>query len=243
MSRKRSKSDGAGDEDTSSRQTGPRAKLPKTDLPTRLLLEVDPDIELCVDDKVVPGHSQLLSLWSNVLKEAIKTCVSSQDVSATEKAHLSIPMKGTSSSDWLKVVPFMYPRQDEVEVTWDNLEALLVLGDKFDMPGLAYQATKFLDANQANLNINDKDIKNTWKWMLLLDHAAAVNKSLLESFVQRAAVCFRETCTRKNMKCLSRESVEALAAALAGTSKSKMPLQKSLQPSVSAGARMLAAAE
>jgi hypothetical protein len=48
-----------------------RAKVHKMSLPCRYM-EVDPDVELCFDDKVVPGHSQLLSLSSKVLKEAIK---------------------------------------------------------------------------------------------------------------------------------------------------------------------------
>jgi hypothetical protein len=229
----------------SSQQTA-KPQLSRLDLPTRYM-EVDPDIELCFDDRVVPGHSQLLSLWSNVLKEAVKTGISSQfqGGSAAKETKLSIPMKGTSSSDWLKVVPFIYPGNDEVEVTWDNLEALLVLGDKFDMPDLAYRATKFLVAHHANLSSHDKDPKNIWKWILLLDqHAAGLkNKSLvLESCIQRAAVYFKDTCTRQNTNGLSREAVEMLAAALAASSTSGVPLQYSEQPSVYAGARMVVAA-
>jgi hypothetical protein len=203
MSRKRSKwSADDGSENTVTDRTA---------LPTRYM-EMDPDVELCFDDKIVPGHSQLLGLWSKVLKDAINAG-SGQGASTTDKTQLRIPMNGTSSSDWLKVMPFIYPG-DEAEVTWDNLEALLVLGDKFDMPDLASRASKFLNAHQAELNSNNQDSKYIWKWILLLDHAAG-NKSLCESCIQRVATQFRSTCNRENIKGLSREVMEMLTVALA----------------------------
>jgi hypothetical protein len=189
-------------------------------LPSRYM-EVEPDIKLCFDDKVVPGHSQLLSLSSNVLKEAIKAG-SNEGASTTRKKRcMHIPMTGTSSSEWLKVVPFIYPG-DEAEVTWDNVEALLVLGDKYDMPDLACRASKFLNTHLKELNNKAQDCKYIWKWILLLDHAAAGNKSLCDSCIKRVALCFKSTCTMENMKGLSRDAVERLAAALAGT----LPLQR-----------------
>jgi hypothetical protein len=190
-------------------------------LPSRYM-EVDPDVELCFDDKVVPGHSQLLSFSSKVLKEAIKAGSSQgASISVTKETQLmSIPMKGTSSSDWLKVVPFIYLRDDGMvaAVTWDNVEALLVLGDKYDMPGVACRASKFLNKNQKEMNSNEKDPNYIWKWILLLDHmATAGNKPVFESCIQKVALRFKETCTMDNMKVLSKEGVEMLAGTLAGT--------------------------
>jgi hypothetical protein len=104
-------------------------------------------------------------------------------------------MKGSSSSDWLKAVPFIYPGEG-AEVTWENLEELLVLGDKYHMPDLASRASKFLKAHQAELNSDDKDYKYIWKWILLLDHAAG-KKSLCEACIQRVATQFSHTCTRE----------------------------------------------
>jgi hypothetical protein len=112
---------------------------------------------------------------------------------------------------------FIYPGEDS-EGTWDNLEALLVLGDKYDMPGLASLAIKFLDVNQRELNGNAQDTKYIWKWIYLLDRKATdSNKPVREISMQRAALCFKSKCTMEIMKGLSREAMEMLAATLPGT--------------------------
>ena len=195
--------------------------VPKMSLPSQYM-EVDPDIELRFDyDKIVPGHSQVLSLSSNVLKEAIKA--GSGGASDTKQCLLSIPMQGTCSTEWLRVVPFFYPGE-QPEVTWDNVEVLLVLGNKYDMPDLESRAAKFLDAHHQELNSIEQDSKYIWKWILLLDNAAAGKESLYENCIQRLTVYFRNTCTRENMKGLSKEAVEMLASALAGTMTFKNPI-------------------
>ena len=201
--------------------------MPKMSLPSQYM-EVDPDIELRFDDKIVPGHSQVLSLTSNVLKEAIKT--GSGGAPNTKQGPLSIPMQGTCSTDWLTVVPFIYPGAEQPEVTWANLEPLLVLGDKYDMPSLASRAAKFLEAHQHELNSTEKDSKYIWKWLLLLDNAAAGKESLMESCIQRVAYFFKATCTRKNMEGLSKEAVGMLASALAGTMTFKKPIERGICP-------------
>ena len=121
------------------------------------------------------------------------------------------------------MVPFIYPGE-QPEVTWNNLDSLLVLGDKYDMPDLASRAAKFLEAHQKELNGSGKDPKYIWKWILLLDHAAAGKESLCESCIQRVTVFFKGTCTRDNMKGLSREALEMMASALAGTMAFKNPI-------------------
>ena len=54
-------------------------------------MQVDPDVELRFDEKVVPGHSQVLGLSSNVLKEAIKA--GSGEYFNGKQGPLSIPME------------------------------------------------------------------------------------------------------------------------------------------------------
>ena len=180
-------------------------------------LEVNPDVILQFDDGAVPGHSQLISLWSKVLREAVDTGYYGRAASGLEYDHpFKLPMVGTRSADWLKVVPFIYPG-DGAEVTWDNLEALLVLGDKYDMPHLASRAAKFLNTHVAELNSNEEDDKYIWNWIYLLDRAAGANRSLCDSCISRVATYFKVTCTSENMKGLSRGAVERLASALAGT--------------------------
>ena len=199
----------------------PRAMLPKVDLPSEYMV-VDPDVVLCFDDHAVLGHSQLLSFWSNVLRGAIQAG-SGGACNGGGKGPLSIPMSGTSSTDWLKLVPFFYPGDQPEQVTWDNVEALLVLGDKYDIPKLASRALQFLKAHLHELNISKGSCRYIWKWVSLLDNAAAADGRgcVFEKCIQTVTTSFRDTCTMENMKGLSTQALAMLASALARTLPSK----------------------
>ena len=195
---------------------GPKALLSKVDLPSEYMV-VDPDVELCFDDGAVPGHSQLLGFCSNDLREAVQAG-SGGASNGGEKSQLSIPMPGTSSTDWLKLIPFIYPG-DQPEVTWDNVEALLVLGNKYDIPRLASRATQFVSAHQHELDTLPESCSYIWKWIFLLDNAAIPGREgLFEDCIQIVATNsqFKRTCKRENMKGLSTKALEMLASALAG---------------------------
>ena len=65
-------------------------------------------------------------------------------------------MAGTQSSDWLQVATLMYPTTEQVDVSWDNLGVLLMLADKYNMKGVFWRASKFLDSHVAQLATNKK---------------------------------------------------------------------------------------
>jgi hypothetical protein len=170
------------------------------------------DITLRFDDKELPGHSQLLVIWSSVLGEAVLAIKGSNDPPM-------IPMDGTVSSDWLKVAAFMYPSgSPRPEVSWDNVEALLVLADKYDMPGIGSMAADFLKSvPEYEFSSSSTAQDGIWKWLLLSDRVAAGHPQLLEDLIQKVAASFQQTCTEENVGRLSQRSVVLLTCALAGT--------------------------
>jgi hypothetical protein len=84
------------------------------------------DVTFTFDDgTTLPGHSQLLRMYSKVLFAAV-AAGSSSSSSSTDSCKspqpLRISMPGTSRSDWLTAMAFAYPLKEQPKVTWDNLE-------------------------------------------------------------------------------------------------------------------------
>ena len=129
-------------------------------------LEADSDVQLQFEDAVLPGHSLILSMWSDVRREAVKLAFLSPESSSGKRP--IIPLPGTRSKDWLKVAAFMYPNEPHV-VTWDNLEALLELGDKHEMPALLKYASGFFDQHAMEVSADRTSPKSCFKWLPLLE--------------------------------------------------------------------------
>jgi hypothetical protein len=87
------------------------------------------DLEFVFDDgTTLPGHAQLLSMCSKVLRTAMEagSSSSSSTINNNSSVHSNLPLRismpGTSRSDWLTAMAFAYPLEQQPEVTWDNLE-------------------------------------------------------------------------------------------------------------------------
>jgi hypothetical protein len=190
-------------------------------------LEVEPDVILRFEDgEDVPAHALILRFWSGVLGETLRATKPPAEGSS---GPMVIPMTGTLRSDWLKVAAFMYPSDIGI-VSWDNLKALMVLADKYDMPAIALKAATFLDEHcneLTDIQITDYKLQNDiivseyyiWKWLPLLEKAVLCCKSkrLLERCLFTAAGPFRETCTAEHLASLSHESLVLFGTAMAGT--------------------------
>ena len=201
-------------------------------------LRRDPDLQLTFDDRqLLPGHSQILGQWSNVLRDVV--CMSpppthtssTADTNMTSRSHstttttnnnssssssmLTIPLPGTKVSDWLKCMAFAYPSVEPATVNWDNLEALLLLGDKYDMPVLREKAGVFLTAHIKDITAAEQ----LWKWMKLADKAGL--KAAVEMCVTAISLRHRSSCVKENLQGLSREGVEMLVCALAAWPSSR----------------------
>ena len=139
-------------------------------------LEEDADVQLQLDDAVLPGHWQVLSMWSDVLREAVKLAFLSPE-SSSGKGHM-ILLPGTRSKDWLKVAAFMYPNEPHV-VSWDNLEALLELGDKYEMPQVLGAVSSFICSQAQAEKGPCQDSGRAWKSLQLADQFGKLVKLAL----------------------------------------------------------------
>lgn len=148
------------------------------------------DVELAFDDDstMLPAHSQLLRLCSGVLAKALEASAAVVDGRVDGRA-MRIPLPGTSRADWLTAMRFVYPAFAPLPVvTWDNLELLLTLGGKYDMPLLLDCANAFLrdNAGQLGKGISRQD---AWTWLSLADkHGLAAVKDLINAHATRRDV-------------------------------------------------------
>lgn len=70
----------------------------------------------------------------------------------------------------MQITPFLYPAAADApkaRITWDNLEAVLVLGNKYDMKGLVQKGSAFLKARKEKLDKQHDSSKFVWKWLKL----------------------------------------------------------------------------
>ena len=171
-------------------------------------MQRDADVVLQFDDAELPSHSQVISLWSEVLRKAARL---SHRNSSSPRV---IPMPGTKSSDWLTVAQFMYPG-GQAEISWRNLKIVLMVADKYDMPDLINRATSWLDKNIKELNDRDDSRLYIWRWLPLLDATFGPSHPLCQECISLIAASFRDTLSPDKMRCLSRGAVEMLACALA----------------------------
>ena len=122
----------------------------------------------CADGTVeeVPAHSQTLQQWSEVLAAALGTERSSSYSSTASATTIKVPMDGTNKEDWLLAMEFVYPLVPPAEATWDNLEVLLQMGDKYGMPGLMHKVCT--TAKYCELTLEPGKLF-LWKWIQTLD--------------------------------------------------------------------------
>ena len=144
------------------------------------LLRDGPDLELKFDDgSTLQGHASLLSLASGVLKAAIElgegstaAMGASNSKAASNACLITITLTGTSKEDWLEAMKFVYPVSPTPTVSFDNLELLMVIGSKYDMPSLLSRANTFLIQHTQQLVHAPKDSPLAiWKWLKLTDQA------------------------------------------------------------------------
>lgn len=114
------------------------------------------DLDLCFGkagtegQETLPAHSLILKLSSDVLAHAIDALGSSHSASSAAsrlcRSNSSsggqrqlLPLPGTTKADFLTVAAFLYPIAPLPKVTWDNLEVLLVEGNKWNITAVLAQ--------------------------------------------------------------------------------------------------------
>eukprot|EP00775_Hariotina_reticulata_P011739 gene11739-11884_t len=111
-------------------------------------------------------------MCTSVIKDVIETTDTSSSGSTGAWSGMKIiPLPGTTKEQWMQIAPFLYPSAADVAeaaVTWTNLEAVLVLGNKYDMKGLMRKGSAFLKANSSQLDKNTGGNRFAWKWLKLI---------------------------------------------------------------------------
>jgi hypothetical protein len=117
-------------------------------------------------------HANILSMTSLVFRDVIEStspvAASLFESSSERGSKMVIPLPGTTKEQWMQIAPFLYPPAAvpfEAKVTWDNLEAVLVLGHKYDMKYLFGEGSKFLIANMNSADGTPCSSQYVWKWL------------------------------------------------------------------------------
>ena len=126
------------------------------------------------------AHPFMLRTWSRVLAELLESCGSGSADGNEEGGgdqHLTVPLDGDDPLAWDDALSVMYGFScgRPFAVTWDSAERLLVLADKYDMPGVAAPVAVFLRAKYAD---GDARLKkhlargaDAWRWLPLVRKA------------------------------------------------------------------------
>ena len=87
----------------------------------------------------------MLKAWSKVLANCLEDAQMNQNAasgsskggaSPSDIVTSSIPLDDEDCTAWVDALKLMYPSRPLFEVTWENAERLLLLADKYDMPGI-----------------------------------------------------------------------------------------------------------
>lgn len=145
---------------------------------------------------------------------AAAAAAAAQDTCVNDAAVNAIPMPGTSVQDWLEVAAFMYPVIPPAQVKWSNLETLLVLGAKLDMPAILANAAAFIQNHMCLLDMAEGGMRFIWKWLPLLDSAGLDEVCAL--CIERAVQLDKSSCSvESRLRGLSSKALQRLVLCLA----------------------------
>ena len=93
-------------------------------------------------------------------------------------AHLTVPLDGDDPNAWDDALSVMYftLRGEPFKMEWEHAERLLVLADKYDLPGVTAAVANFLRSPEEEPEITPRldghlDENNVWRWLQLASTA------------------------------------------------------------------------
>lgn len=108
----------------------------------------------------------------------------------------------------------MYPIIPPAQVSWNNLETLLVLGAKLDMPAILAHAASFIQSHMCLLDMAEGGTRFIWKWLPLLDAAGLDEVCAL--CIERAVQLGKTSCgVPSRLQGLSSKALQRLVLCLA----------------------------
>ncbi|KAF8060600.1 Pacrg [Scenedesmus sp. PABB004] len=196
----------------------------------------DVDLVFGGSEELVPAHRSVLALWSGVLAMALETETAEGQIGGPQQQRAGAPgpgggggggggaqqqrgrrrvaMPGTSVEAWLQVAAFMYPLIPPPSVSWDNLEVLLTLGAKLDMPAILARAGAFVETHMCLLDMAEGGTRFVWRVLQLTD--AAGLDAVCDTCIQRAvALDRRSAASPANLAGLSVWALQRLVTHLA----------------------------
>lgn len=162
-------------------------------------------------DNILLAHSFVLRWSSGVISKALETCKASQhyfSANSPARSHssndnlLEVPMPGSNKSDFLQLMPFIYPTTPLAVVTWENIEVLLTEAQKWDIPVVTAHVWKFLGDRARELSTKPNSMKYIWKWLHLADAAGEQ---------QACTACINQLVKRNSRSCTA-ELLQGLSA-------------------------------
>jgi len=193
------------------------------------LMQVCADAELHFDDGVLPANSTMLSVFSNVLCDAVEVHTSAPAGdnlprgSSTTSKTMVLPMQGLLKAQWLQAAPFWYPVDPAPIVqTWQEVELLLRIASQFDLRPVLQKAGDFLAANVGQLKATNSSSSSSssskdlciWTWLLLADELRL--SSSLPALISGAVEVDLAGCSNlDNTQGLSAGTLQRLLAAAA----------------------------
>jgi hypothetical protein len=147
-------------------------------------------------------HANILSMSSSVLRSVIEAAGDVSKSSHTDCMKVTIALPGTSKQQWMQIAPFLYPPAADVAeavVDWDNLEAVLVLGHKYDMKGLLRKGSDYLKENVSCMVGDDSSNMFVWKW-LRLTACLGLTEPLDECIQQMASLYCHQRVVKEHIE-------------------------------------------
>jgi hypothetical protein len=197
------------------------------------LMSLNADTELRFDDGVLKSNSNVMSVFSSVLCNAIEAHSagddnnnnSSSSTNSCNSGTIVIPMDGVTKEQWLNVAPFWHPlKQSPVVKSCDEAELLLDIGSRFELHPVVENACAYVTANADGLfgaryfkfeNV-DHDISPGSVWKSLLKADGLHLTSCIPALVKRATAIDRPGCSNlANIQELSAPILQQLVVELA----------------------------
>lgn len=125
-------------------------------------------------------------------------------------------MDGTNKEDWLLAMALIYPVRPPQAITWDNVEVLVKLGDKYGMPAFLQRFSSFLEFRMEDLVLLPNSKLFLWNWIFTADRYCmpGTAKALINS--QAYAADLMGACPQNRLHELSSGTLQYLVQKMAG---------------------------
>lgn len=141
---------------------------------------------------------------------------SSGSISGSSK--ISIPLYDTNKEDWLLAMEFIYPVNPQPQPTWELMETLKLIGDKYSMPALLQRVGVIVTHNMRDMDLDPDSDLFFWDWIHRLEQHGLtdVATACVSSYKGRKLPELMSICPIKRLSELSSSTLAPLVTAMKG---------------------------